>query len=321
VWHVTDVDQRLACKWCRAQSPASATTCERCGAPLDVRDLVTDSGWRQAPRLRDLTEINFGASVYQVDGTVVPVADVNLGAGESVFFEHHVMLWKDENVAMSVMTAPGGMKRLVGDLPFVLSVAHGPGRVSFSRDSPGELVILPVDPGVELDVREHAMIVATSSLTYSFEKLGGLKATLAAGAGMYLDRFKAAEGGGLLVLHGYGNVFARTLGEGESIQIEPGGFLYKDAAVTVETVTHKLSPKGDGEGSSVAQGAKSLASRGLAGLKAARALKKEGIGGLLSGDVMQTASGVLTGPGLTLMRVTGPGRVGIQSMYMDQKSG
>jgi hypothetical protein len=88
-----------------------------------VRDLVSDSGWRQAPRLRDLTEITFGASVFQIDGTVVPVADVNLGAGETVFFEHHVMLWKDENVFMSVMTAPGGMKRLVGDLPFVLSVA------------------------------------------------------------------------------------------------------------------------------------------------------------------------------------------------------
>ena len=316
--HVTDVDQRLACKWCRAQSPAEATTCERCGAPLDLRDLVTDSGWRQAPRLRDLTEITFGSSVFQIDGTVVPVADVNLGAGETVFFEHHVMLWKDENVAMSVMTAPGGMKRLVGNLPFVLSVARGPGRVSFSRDSPGELVVKPIDPGVELDVREHAMIMASSDLTYSFEKLGGgLKATMAAGTGMYLDRFKANDGPGLLVMHGYGNLFERTLGEGETIQVEPGGFLYKDAAVTVEAVTHKLVPENS---SGLAQGAKSIGSRGLAGLKAARALKKEGIGGLLSGDVMQTASGMFTGPGITLMRLTGPGRVGIQSMYMEHGS-
>src|ERR1700677_2218801 len=129
---MADVDQRLTCRWCRAQSPASARSCERCGAPLDVRDLVMDSGWRQAPRLRDLTEINFAGSVFQVDGTVVPVADLNLGAGQTVFFEHHVMLWKDDNVAMSLMTAPGGMKRLLGDLPFVLSVARGPGRVSFS---------------------------------------------------------------------------------------------------------------------------------------------------------------------------------------------
>jgi uncharacterized protein (AIM24 family) len=268
-----------------------------------------------------LTEISFGASVFQLDGTVVPVADVNLGAGETVFFEHHVLLWKDDNVAMSVMSAPGGMKRLLGNLPFVLSIAHGPGRVSFSRDAPGELIILPIDAGAERDVREHAMIVATGGLTYSFEKLGDLKATLAVGSGMYLERFRAPDGNpGLLVLHGYGNVFERTLAEGETIQIEPGGFLYKDASVQLETVTHKLT-SGDPDGSGSVQGAKGLASRGLAGLKAARALRKEGLGGLLSGNVMQNAAGVLTGPGITLMRVRGPGRVGIQSMFRDHGSG
>jgi uncharacterized protein (AIM24 family) len=284
---------------------------------LDLRDAVSDSGWRQAPRLRDLTEISFANSVIQIDGTVVPVADVMLGDGDSVFFEHHVMLWKEEQVAMSVMTAPGGARRLLGTQPFVLSVGHGPGRVSFSRDSPGELVVLPIDPGVEIDAREHAMVVATTSLTYSFEKLGGLKATLTAGTGMFLDRFAATGAPGLLILHGYGNVLERTLGDGESIQIEPGGFLYKDAAVTVDTVTHKLVPAGAGG----MQSAKNVASRGLAGLKAMRKLQKEGIGGLLSGDVLQTASGVITGPGLTLMRVTGPGRVGVQSMYMNHGSG
>jgi uncharacterized protein (AIM24 family) len=187
--------------------------------------------------------------------------------------------------------------------------------VSFSRDAPGELVVKPVDPGAEIDVREHAMVVATATLSYSFEKLGaGLKATLAAGTGMYLDRFKASAQPGLLVLHGYGNVFERTLAEGESIQVEPGGFLYKDATVGLEAVTHKLTP-GDSAASGAVQGAKSLANRGLAGLRAARALRKDGFGSLLSGDVLQTASGVLTGTGLTLMRLKGPGRVGIQSMY------
>jgi uncharacterized protein (AIM24 family) len=262
--------------------------------------------------------VKFGNSALQVDGSVVPVADVLLGADDSVFFEHHVMLWKDETVPMSVMTAPGGMKRLLGTMPFVLSIAHGPGRVSFSRDSPGELVVLPVDPGVELDVREHAMIVATTNLSYSFEKLGGgLKATMAAGTGMYLDRFRAGDTPGLLLLHGYGNVLERTLAEGETIQVEPGGFFYKDAAVTVEPVTHKLVP----ENATGMQGAKNVATRGMAGLKALRKLQKEGIGGLLSGDVLQTASGVFTGPGLTLMRLRGPGRVGIQSMYMNHGSG
>jgi uncharacterized protein (AIM24 family) len=309
---MSTVDQRTACRWCRAQTPAPATTCERCGAPLDIRDSVTDSGWRAAPRLRDLTEFAFGSSRIQIDGTIVPVVDVELGSGDSIFFEHHAMLWKDDETAMSVMDAPGGAKRMLGDLPFVLSVASGPGRVSCSRDAPGELIVLPVDPGQEFDVREHAMLLATSTLTYNFEKLGGFKATLAVGSGMYLERYVATGSSGLVVLHGYGNVLDRTLAEGETIEIEPGGFLYKESSVAIELSSYKLVPEG---ASSAAQTAKGLASRGLAGLKAARALKKEGLQGILSGDVMQQASAIFTGPGITLMRMTGPGRVGIQSMY------
>ena len=136
--------------------------------------------------------------------------------------------------------------------------------------------MLPIDPGVEIDVREHAMIVATASLTYSFEKLPGLKATLAAGSGMYLDRFVAAEQAGTAHPARFGNVFERTLGRRRDHQMEPGGFLYKESTVAVETVTHKLTPEGDSGAASPGQAAKSLAHRGLAGLRAAKALRKGG---------------------------------------------
>ena len=305
-------DQRIACRWCRAQSPTGATSCDRCGAPLDVRDTVTDSGWRAAPQLRDLTEISFEGSTIQVDGTIVPVADVRLGPADSIFFEHHAMLWKDDETAMSVMDAPGGMKRMLGDLPFVLSVATGPGRVACSRDAPGELVVLPIEPGQEFDVREHAMLLATSTLTYSFERLADFRATMAVGSGMYLERFVAAGRPGLVLLHGYGNVLDRTLAEGETIEVEPGGFLFKESSVSIELVTHKLVPE---RTSSATQTAKGLATRGMAGFKAIKALKKEGIQGILSGDVLQQASAIFTGPGLTLMKMRGPGRVAVQSMY------
>lgn len=317
---MTDTSQRIQCRWCRGQSPATATTCERCGAPLDIRNVVTDAGWRQAPQIRDLTEIRWSSSVAQVDGTVVPVVDVELGAGDAVFFEHHVMLWKDEHTAMSVMDTPGGMKqRLLSGMPFVLSVAQGPGRVSFSRDAPGEVVVLPVDPGTEIDAREHAMLVASAGLNYSFEQLQGVKLMLAAGSGMYLDRFAAGEGPGLLVLHGFGNVLQRELAEGESVQIEPGGFLYKDASVQMELVTQAFETDGDGGGQGAGGGvqtAKGFASRGLAGLRAAREAMKGGdkVGGLMSG--LQAAVSASTGTSMTLLKFTGPGRVGIQSMFV-----
>ena len=320
---VTDTSQRVQCRWCRGQSPASATTCERCGAPLDIRNLVSDAGWRQAPQIRDLTEIRWSSSVAQVDGTVVPVVDVELGAGDAVFFEHHVMLWKDEQTAMAVMDTPGGMKqRLLSGMPFVLSVAHGPGRVSFSRDAPGEVVVLPVDPGTEIDAREHAMLVASAGLTYSFEQLQGVKLMLAAGSGMYLDRFAASDAPGLLVLHGFGNVLQRELADGERVQVEPGGFLYKDSSVRMELVTQPFETEGGAPAGGGAQSAKGFASRGMAGLRAAREAMKgssDKVGGLMSG--LQAAVGASTSSSMTLLAFTGPGRVGIQSMFVGFGSG
>ena len=49
-----DAYQRIVCEWCSNQNTVGATQCQFCGAPLDVKNLVSESGWREAPRLRDM---------------------------------------------------------------------------------------------------------------------------------------------------------------------------------------------------------------------------------------------------------------------------
>jgi len=259
--------QRIACSWCGSQSPTEATTCIACGAPLDVKNLVSDSGWRSAPRLRDMTELRFGNSTCQVEGEIVPVAEITLGERDSIFFEHHVMLWKDLSVALGVMSLQGGMKRALAGMPFVVSIASGQGRIAFSRDAAGELVVMPLHPGMELDVREHAFLLCSHSIDFSYTRVQGLRNILFGGQGMFMDRFVTRDAPGLLILHGYGNVFERKLKAGESILLEPGAFLYKDASVTMNVETQKLT------------------------------------------------TGLFGGVGMSLARMTGPGRLGIQSMY------
>jgi uncharacterized protein (AIM24 family) len=259
--------QRIECQWCKAQNDASRTSCASCGAPLDQKNLVSDSGWTEAPRLRDMTEFHFSNSTCQIEGEIVPVAELALAQGDSVFFEHHVMLWKEAQVPMSALNTGGGMKRMLGGMPHIISVAHGPGRIAFSRDAAGEVVVLPLHPSMELDVREHAFLAGTHSLTYSFVRIKGLANVMHGGEGMYMDRFVTSNEAGLLLLHGYGNVFQKTLVEGEKILIEPGGFLYKDSSVTMNTVQQPLKT------------------------------------GLMR-------------HGMYLAEMNGPGRVGIQSMYV-----
>jgi uncharacterized protein (AIM24 family) len=262
---------RIECKWCKAQNEPARTSCSTCGAPLDKKNMVSDSGWSEAPRLRDMTEFQFSNSTCQVEGEVVPVAEIALAQGDAVFFEHHVMLWKEPQVPMMAMNTGGGMKRTVGGMPHILSIAQGPGRIAFSRDATGEIVVLPLHPGMELDVREHAFLIGTHSINYSFVRIKGLANLLHGGSGMYMDRFITQNYPGLLLLHGYGNVFQKTLQPGEKMLIEPGGFLYKDSTVAMNTVQ------------------------------------------------MDIKTGMMR-RGMYLAEMTGPGRVGIQSMYVHHGS-
>ena len=260
--------ERIQCQWCQSQNPPDAVTCRSCGAPLDVRNLVSESGWREAPRLRDMTEFQFSSSTCQVEGEIVPVAEIHLGVNDSVFFEHHIMLWKDDNVPVSVMQLPGGLRRAFAGMPFIISVATGPGRIAFSRDATGELVVLPLHPGMELDVREHAFVLASHQIDYSFVRVKGLANILFGGQGMFMDRFVTRASPGLVLLHGYGNVFERRLKPGESIMVEPGAFLYKDSTVQMDVEFQRLG------------------------------------------------TGLFGGTNMSLARMTGPGRIGIQSMYV-----
>ncbi len=199
--------------------------------------------------------------------------------------------------------------------------------------------MIPVEAPHEVDVREHALLLASATLTYSFEKLPGLRAMLMANTGMYLDRYVAQSAPGLLVLHGYGNVFERTLGEGETILVEPGGFLYKDATVTMELAqvnfkgTMPATPADEATqaGATAAPVAEPAASpgrfgRGLKGLMGAKSMLNVGAlasaaGSLRSGGGLQgVAASLAGGGGATLMRMKGPGRLGVQSMFMAHKS-
>lgn len=263
--------ERIQCQWCGVQSP-DPTQCVACGAPLDVQNMVSESGWREAPRLRDMAEFKFGDSSCQVEGEIVPVVDVNLAAGEGVYFEHHAMLWKQDAVPLSLV-ALAGPKRSFFGMPHLVTLAQGAGRIAFSRDATGEIIVLPMASGTVLDVREHAFLLASAKVAYTYTRIKGLANILHGGNGMWMDRFTANAGAGLLVLHGFGNVFVRTLAAGETIQLEPGAMLFKDASVQMTAEKIKLS------------------------------------------------TGFFGGNSMYLAHMTGPGRVGIQSMYHHHASG
>ena len=235
---MTTTASTYVCRFCRQPSDPSGVSCPNCGAAIDVRDVVSDSGWQEQPAIRDMARIQFGTSSAQIEGTYVPVVDFNLQPPGSVYFSHHTLLWAEPSVQMGTLPMAGGWNRVRAGLPLIMMQASGPGHLALSDDAPGEVVALPLGPGQAIQVREHRFLCATDGVKYDW-KQSGIWFTTGTGDdteyhypfGMYADVFRAEQSPGLLLLHSPGNSFIRDLQAGETICIQPSALLYKDLSV------------------------------------------------------------------------------------------
>jgi uncharacterized protein (AIM24 family) len=182
----------------------------------------------------------YGGVTYHIEGELVPALQVELSQ-LPVYFEHHVLLWKDPQVEVGIKSLAGAFKRILSGMPVFMTEAKGPGRIAFSRDGAGHVFALHLEPGQAVDVREHQFLAATDCVDYSFTRMKGAANVLFGGTGFFIDTFACHHDHGVLWLHGYGNVFVVELGPGEQIDIEPGGWIYKDRTVQMNTVFQKLS--------------------------------------------------------------------------------
>ena len=271
----------MTCPTCQAAIPDGARLCPNCGAqaptPISVgayTEPVAEGDNPKAP-------LQVGDTVMRIEGELVPVVDVELGARNSVYFEHHILLWKQPQVRLGFMGLQNAGKRFFAGLQIFISTAQGPGNIAFSREAPGQIVAMRLARGQSIDVREHQFLLATDTVGYDFYWQKGLANIFFSGTGLFIDRF-TGQADGLVLLHGYGNVFEKTLAAGEQIDVEPGAWLWKDSNVNMDTVT---------------------------------VLQSGGGGGL-----MGAIGALVGGTSVMMLRFTGPGRIGLQSMTYHEPS-
>ncbi len=114
------------------------------------------------------------------------------------------------------------------------------------------------------------------NVEYGFTFVKGAANILFSRTGLFVDQFMARGSEGMVLLHGDGNVFEKVLAPGETLDVEPGAWLWKDPSVQMTTTTVGSSQRG---------------------------------GGLLG-----AIGGMMAGASFVLNRFTGPGRLAIQSM-------
>ena len=222
----------------------------------------------------DVHDESWAGLTYHISGSLVPQLVVELDDQARVFFEHHTLLWKQPEVKIQVRKLAGAIKRKIAGGEFFVTQASGPGRVAFSRDSAGQLFALHIAEGDGVDVREHQFVAASNNIEFTFERIHGIRNVLFGGSGFFMDKFRARHGDGIVWVHGHGNVMYVDLEEGEQLDVEPGGWLFKDLQVRMQAHTTGLRT------------------------------------GFFAG-----------GEKFTWNRFTGPGRVGIQTMYIDPAEG
>jgi uncharacterized protein (AIM24 family) len=292
------------CPWCRAEISATQLSCPRCGATVNAPAIRSESGWGELPGRKDMAKLQFGDSFCQIEGLYVPVADVNLSASDSIYFTHHVLLWKDPQVNMTTMSLASGWKRMFAGLPLIMMQAQGPGHIAFSRDAPGEMIALPLQQDEEVDVREHLFMLATSNVTYDwfssniwYTTQSGDEKETHYPVGMFMDRFCAPQTPGLLLLHASGNVFVRDLAPGQTILVKPTALIFKDPSVQMQL--HFEHPRA-GFG---------LGSLNLGGLN----LGDLNLGNINLGGFNLGSSN--WGNRYYWLRLFGPGRIAVQSVF------
>ncbi len=208
-----------------------------------------------APRILP-TQITEGAAPgvkYRLEGELVPVLHMALDGQIPVYFEHHVLLWKYPQMQVGLHPLKKGLKRRVfGGMPLLLIEAQSAGEIAFSRDAPGHVAAIHLQAGEGIMVREHQFLAATGGVQYDYSRIKGFSNMLY-GGGLFVDHFFASDHEGVVWIHGYGNLFEKDLEPGETIDIEPGGWVYRDHTVQMaqEVYGFKTGLLGAGAGNLV----------------------------------------------------------------------
>src|SRR5215467_8532690 len=193
-----------------------------CGAPVDIRSVVSGSGWVEQPPIRDMARLQFGQSHVQIAGTTVAVAEFSLAPQDWIYFSHHVLLWTEPRTRLGNMSMRGGWNR--------------------------KMAGLPMQHGQQIWVREHRFLCATGNITYDWYPADVWYETgqnsddreMHYPMGQYGDVFGAQGAPGLLLLHAPCNTFIRDLRQGETLLVQPSSLLYRD--VTVRVALHLEYP-------------------------------------------------------------------------------
>ena len=134
----------------------------------------------------------------RIQGTTMPVLEVELQPNESVFSEAGELSWMTGSIQMTTHTQMGGggglfgvLKRVAGGGSIFMTeyrAMQATGTVSFATKVPGHIVPVELGTGVEYMVHRHGFLCATPQVTIGVGFQQSLGAGIFGGDGFLLQR-------------------------------------------------------------------------------------------------------------------------------------
>ena len=165
----------------------------------------------------------------RIQGTTMPVLEVDLDPNESVFSESGELSWMTGSIQMATHTQMGGggglfgvLKRVAGGGSIFMTEYRAyqyPGTVSFATKLPGHIVPVDLGHGPEYMVHRHGFLCATPQVSLSVGFQQSLGAGIFGGDGFLLQR---VGGLGTAWLELSGELIQKDLAPGEVLRVHPG---------------------------------------------------------------------------------------------------
>ena len=182
----------------------------------------------------------------QVQGTVMPVLELSLENGESVFSESGELGWISAAVQMRTGTSVGGQqgglfgalgRALAGGTLFMTeyTAVGGPGLAVFTTKLPGQIVPVELDGSRGYLVHRHGFLAAQLGVQFSVGFQQSLGAGIFGGTGFRMQRL---GGKGTAWVELNGEVITYDLQAGNTLRIHPGhvGMFEEGMAFQITTV-------------------------------------------------------------------------------------
>jgi len=163
---------------------------------------------------------------YKLRGSTLPVLDMELSEGESVFTESGGMAWMSPNIEMD-SNLRGGVGSAIGrafsgETLFMVNYTstQGSGLISFCSEMPGTIMPFEMSEKEQgLICQRDAFMVAESGIELSTELKKKLGAGFFGGEGFFLQRIR---GTGMAFIELSGEVTEYALEADQRLKVDPG---------------------------------------------------------------------------------------------------